>query len=382
MQTAGDNNRFRYPRISAQATQPAAADAPTAANPTRVLMSHFVSSGNNNPLLFYYGYVGVNRENWGGSLTGGNNANAANYPGAQVIVDNNNTVQRDGVAVRGGEFSVTGALSNGLPVIVWYDDTNDRLWLSHPGTIPAAAGTNNYFSTANASAVLNHTSTVNWSNNYTLIARNAGSHVDMVIDRLDNIHLAYYDAMNGGLHYALIPYTTVNTGRQLNNNLTPATGITIRVPDVANAKFARVDTFLPAGIKIMLNLREEGKDNFVPYISYFHGAFTGTRNAIRVAWRKNMTTGTASIPHGTNELNFFTGDWEVMTVPVRTAPVFDEFICNGVPAASTGWVDPQSPSLLSRRTTALENSIVLGYMTTTSFEGAILKANMRTQPAR
>ena len=39
---------------------------------------------------------------------------------------------------------------------------------------------------------------------------------------------------------------------------------------------------------------------------------------------------------GTNELDYFTGDWEAMTVPSGTIPVGTDTISNGVPAADTG----------------------------------------------
>ena len=79
-----------------------------------------------------------------------------------------------------------------------------------------------------------------------------------------------------------------------------------------------------------------------------------------------------------------------MTVPVRATPVADEYVCNGVPTVSIGgWVDPvgstpanNNVNSLKRKETDLSKSIVLGYFTMSHYEGAILKADMTTQPQR
>jgi len=53
--------------------------------------------------------------------------------------------------------------------------------------------------------------TAAWQNNAVKIADFAGTHVDLAVDEGDNVHLAYYDVRNGGLHYAYIPALDANT---------------------------------------------------------------------------------------------------------------------------------------------------------------------------
>jgi hypothetical protein len=183
----------------------------------------------------------------------------------------------------------------------------------------------------------------------------------MVVDGDDNIHLAYYDAGNGGLYYAYVPYNAAD-GR----------------PDAARAKTARVDTYLAAGTKLMINVRKETV-GYVPYISYYHGSFSETRNSVRAAWRDDFSGGTESIPHGTNPDDSFTGAWEVMTVPVINAALNDEFICNGVPVSAEGWLAP-SPGFdySGPDGSNISDSIIIGYPSGAArYDGAILKANIR-----
>jgi len=193
------------------------------------------------------------------------------------------------------------------------------------------------------------TSTADWQKNAALVQRFAGTHVDMAVDGGNNIHLAYYDVRNGGLYYAYIPVKGTGTGA---------------LPDTSRISTARVDTYLSAGTKLMINVRQEN-GRYVPYISYCHNSFAETRNSIRVAWQKNPV-----LLDGTNPDDSFTGNWEVMTVPTGTVPLTDEFVTNGVPtSSSTAWA-PTGGTLLGRD---LSRSILVGYMTTDWYEGAVLK---------
>jgi hypothetical protein len=198
-----------------------------------------------------------------------------------------------------------------------------------------------------------------------MIKAGAGTHVDMAVDRLNGIHLAYVDASKGGLWYTYIA-----------NAMAPATNTTVRV-----------DTYLSVGQKLMINVRESGTNtgNFVPYITYIHNAFAETRNSVRVAWRNTTMAGLA---HGTDDNNTFTGAWEVMTVPAGTMPNTQEFVSNGVPAAATNWTAPnfEVADTVNNITTVhrvrtpgagIDNTILVGYMTNRWYEGAVLKFNIR-----
>jgi hypothetical protein len=202
------------------------------------------------------------------------------------------------------------------------------------------------------------TTTAQWQDNAMEVAAFAGTHVDMAIDQDDNVHLAYYDVQNGGLYYALIPPVGIGADT---------------IPDKNNIRTARVDTYLSAGTKLMLNVRREGTRN-VPYISYYHASFAETRNAIRVAWRTDFAN-PAMPPDGTYRDDSFTGAWEVMTVPVQTLPLADEFICSGVPTGtSIAWAPALAANSLRGRD--LSKSILVGYMTEKWYEGAVLKDSL------
>jgi len=206
-----------------------------------------------------------------------------------------------------------------------------------------------------------------WQDNAVIIDSGKGAHVDMAVDGDDNVHLAYYDVNNGGLYYALIHPT--GTGADMRPNITKAGNM------AANITPVKVDTFLSAGTKLMINVRKEGV-NYVPYITYAHASFAETKNSIRVAWRADMTT--TNVPAGTDANDIFTGKWEVMTVPVSSTvtPRTDEFVCNGVPTVTT-WT---APGGTLNYNTNLNQTIIVGYMTDQWYEGAILKGNIITVP--
>jgi len=212
------------------------------------------------------------------------------------------------------------------------------------------------------------TYTNTWQGNAVVIDTGKGAHVDMAVDGNDNVHLAYYDVNNGGLYYALIPPSGTDAAKRPNT-----TGITP----------VKVDTFLSAGTKIMINVRPSD-GNYVPYITYAHASFAETKNSIRVAWRINSDFNNSKPSAGTDENDIFTGKWEVMTVPVSSTvvPRTDEFICNGVPTATT-WTPPGNPpenqSTLTYNTN-LHQSIIVGYMTDQWYEGAIIKGNIIAVP--
>jgi hypothetical protein len=141
----------------------------------------------------------------------------------------------------------------------------------------------------------------------------------------------------------------------------------------------RVDTFLSAGVKLMINVRQEtrdGKSRYVPYISYSHSSFNDTENSVRVAWPRNFDASNDAPLPGSLPGDLLSGDWEVMTIPTNNVPSTAEVISNGVPSSQTGWVEPSAGNVadgLTKGTTNLANSVFVGYLTREYFEGAILK---------
>jgi hypothetical protein len=411
-----DAYRVRNPRMMARSTNGTA--APTNNNATRLFMSYYDGNSKDNPVVFRYGLVGVTsntdatlpaRSDAGGNFppdgytkatNGSNNGNLGRWGeanetgiprsydsgtydgytgrnltdgtgnsnngkfGSHQVVANNFTEHK------GSIYTAVGGLKNGRPVIAWYDSSAQQLCFSYGNgtitgtTVGGAAGTSWV-----------DTTTAQWQANTKVIANSVGTHVDLAVDQDDNVHLAYYDVINGGLYYTYIPYALANGGVWTTDNW---------------PKPIRVDTYLSAGTKLQINVRREGTRN-VPYISYFHASFAETMNSVRIAWPVLFEDG---IPlDGTLSDDSFTGAWEVMTVPVGSTPVSDSFVCSGVPTAVTGWAVPNNTNTSLQGTGGttsnlrsysnnyggtigtknLSNSVMLGYMTNNWYEGAILK---------
>ena len=110
-----------------------------------------------------------------------------------------------------------------------------------------------------------------------------------------------------------------------------------------------VDSYLSVGTNISVNVRKESGKN-VPYIYYYNASSNQTPNSIKVAWRNDMTT----LRDGAIN-DKFTGAWESMTIPTTNIPV-DATVCGGVPTGGT-----------------YANTVVLGYMTDTRYEKAVIK---------
>jgi len=361
-------DRFRIPRIAVQSTgatynSNGSITAGNRANDKvdRILVSFF--DANSSEIKVIYGLIGD-----------GSGFNATPASSSYVNIHNNtptppsgtagtpitSTVASGSVSKQGSPYTAVGLLKNGLPVIAWYDAVNKKLYLSY-GSAPSIPATSNVgVSDGAGTGYPNNWTTIPWQANAVEIDSGKGSYVDMVVDAADNIHLAYY-SNSGGVYYALIP---------------TAGGI----PNTANKQIFKVDTYLSAGTKLMLNVRKNG-DNYVPYISYANASFPGTVNAVRVAWRVNFSAqspGGPDVMNGTDANDRFIGNWEVMTVPVNNIPNSDEYVCNGVPYTTTGWY--LTGTGLSSNTTAINQSILVGYLTDTSYEGAILKGNILSVP--
>ena len=354
-----DANRVRIPRISTQHTRPndnnGNPQRASADYATRIFMSYYDGNSADNAVIFNYGMIGdlstgavSQGRGFGGDLF---QDNIATSPKGQVVATNT-------TGKASGMYTATGCLSSGRPLVAWYDRVNQKLWLSYGSGVPSTTTAPAPNSTVNITTSIVTTTTTQWQDNAMEVAAFAGTHVDMAVDQDDNVHLAYYDVQNGGLYYALIPPT--GTGNDI-------------IPDKNKIRTARVDTYLSAGTKLMLNVRREAARN-VPYISYYHASFAETRNAIRVAWRTDFSA-PAVPPDGTYADDSFTGAWEVMTVPVQTLPLADEFICNGVPTGtSTAWAP--APAANSLRGRDISKSILVGYMTEKWYEGAVLKDSL------
>jgi len=331
-------NRVRVPKVHAY---------DTAANSSRVVTSYYDESL--NQINFHYGTItGTQATN-----TGTGTANVANWARGGDFANHHTAPQV--VAVSGSTHdgsihTAVATLSNGVPVIAWYSPKSDSIVFSNGNAI----GTN----------ATSTTNTDTWQSNAVVIDTGKGSYVDMAVDGVNNVHLAYYDSNNGGLHYAYIPY---NSG----------TGL----PNKTAIERARVDTFLGAGTNIMINIRLEG-GGYRPYISYIHSSYATTRSAVRIAWPITPLSGTKyTVANNTNNSDLFLGTWEVMSVPIVNAPItplYSTFVVsNGVPTSVTNWVKPAGINWPATNTAnTIEKSVVIGFMAGSRYEGAVLKADI------
>jgi len=403
LRLTGNINRVRTPSLFAQT--PGGGSIPGSdAAATRVLMGYFDSFGNNNALFFRYGLVGGPTTATAGF--GGNFPNSTTYnptshlflpvqggAGPGLPANSPQVIANDNTTHQGSSHVSVGALSNGLPVVAWFDRVNQNLVFSHGGSSAQPPLNNTALATSvtGTGNIVNAT-TQQWQDNAVIIHHGVGTHVAMAIGSDNVIHLAYYDVVNGGLFYARV-YPT-------------GSGLTVQ-PDMNNIHVARVDTFLSAGTNLSINVREETHGTatfYVPYISYFHASFRDTRNSIRVAWLRPDSAGNMTVRHGTFGGNLslgpgihqglgglvaagfpadtFTGAWEVMTVPARNTPVVDEFVGIGVPRTGRFFAPIDSGGEASNLARAgsfaasaagLHRSVLVGYMTDAYYEGAVLK---------
>ena len=280
---------------------------------TKVYISYFDANHPKNPVKFRFGTVGSSNNFTDGIADGGgtntsagamdslSNGSAPNY---HTIADD------DSPRYKGGPYVAHGVTSGGVAVVAWYDATNKCLVYSYNTTpqTPAQGGV--------------------WQTNAQLIDDDfAGWYVDLAVDKNNGIHIAYYSSSKGDLKYAYLP--------SYNGTATVVT----------------VDSYLSVGTQISISTREES-GKIVPYISYFQSAFTQTPSSVRVAWRNDLT---GTVKDGAKD-ELFTGNWEVMTIPMKGIIPKDETICNGVPTGG-GWA----------------NTVVLGFMSDDGYKKAVLR---------
>jgi len=332
-----DANRVRIPRIFAQNISNTGSS-----KVSRVLVGYWDGLVSPNSLRISYGTV---------SGTGATATFATQFTNNSATASSSMEIANNNQTYRGSIYSAVACLSDGRPVVAWYDRDKMRLVFS--------------FGETQSGTTINTTDLATWQSRAFVIQEAAGTHVDIAVDPDNNVHLAYYDVFNGGLYYAYIPSTWYNASAAQRADL---------------LEIAKVDTYLSAGTKLTINVRNESTTTpavtkYVPYISYFHASFAETRNSIRVAWpvtTVNETTGKMAVENGTDGDDCFTGKWEVMTVPALNIPISDSFICHGVPRTTENWVTPSGMTTYSN----INRTILVGYMTDIRYEGAVLKRDL------
>ena len=326
-QYGGDNgsyniNRVQRPKLIASGNTSSAT----------IYLAYYDASANN--IKFRYGTVTgtetANNTNRTSKMTGGfandlagngtDTGNTASSASNYHLIANS----ADGTTFKSGEYTAIGYTSEGAAVIAWYDSKARRIVYSYnddPETVISSMTDNTWQSNA-----------VYLDTQYT------GWYVDLAVDDVDGVHIAYYNSKTGDLKYAYIP-TYDGVSRDNNGNLTGATVVT-------------VDSYLSVGTNITINVRKEGNVN-VPYIYYYNTSSNQTMNSIKIAWQNETTLRDGAIN------DKFTGAWESMTIPTQNIPV-DATVCGGVPTSGD-----------------YKDTAVLGYMTDVYYEKAYIKGNIK-----
>ncbi|MCF6334463.1 MAG: Ig-like domain-containing protein [Spirochaetales bacterium] len=188
---------------------------------------------------------------------------------------------RELVTSQASPYLAMGVTDADIVVIVYYNQTTGYLNLINSTTAVDRADT---------------TVDITWSAPVQINIPYTGWYVSMFIETDGNsltddpIHLAAYDTVNADLRYIYL------------NSYTDTT------PDSA-----RVDAVNSVGIYSDIKVL-----NGVPYISYYNNSENGTRDSIKLA--KFNGDPAVSVSDGASLDGLFTGDWDVMTVPVNTVP--------------------------------------------------------------
>ena len=332
-----DVNRVRIPKIAVQG-------GGTALDPAKIAMVYF--DGNmkdDSAVKFRFGTV-INVETSVPTVSGtrtaitggiaynvGNNGagsdpyspkKSGSAKGYEIIADT-----ADSTTHKSGLYAAVGLTSTNRAVVVWYDAANSQLVYSYRdmGASYAAPGTEG------------DRKTTDWQNHAVVIDDGAPLYVDLVIDDEDGLHIGYYSSGNGGVRYAYLAPDKV-------------TGTT--KPNTSDFKIATVDTYMNPGTFLKMGVRKENSKQ-VPYISYYHNGFYGSKNAARIAWLKDGIASADDVKNGVVS-NKFTGDWVVMTVPASNG-IQQYTICQGVPTSGD-----------------YANKVIAAYFTNKNYEMAVL----------
>ncbi|MBC6719865.1 Ig-like domain-containing protein [Treponema sp. Marseille-Q4130] len=319
-----DVNRVQIPKMAVRGSG-------TLTDPARLALVYFDKNvANDAPVKFRYGTVKSPTNISGGLQYNIQPSGGDGDPDSSGSAKGYEVVANTASGHQGGGYAAVGLTSTNRAVVVWYDAANSQLVYSYRdmGTSYTAPG------------IGADRKTTDWQNHAVVIDDGAPLYVDLVIDDEDGLHIGYYSSGNGGVRYAyLAPDKVTGTAK----------------PDTSDFKIATVDTYMNPGTFLKMGVRKENNKQ-VPYISYYHNGFYGSKNAARIAWLKDGIASTDDVKNGVSN-NKFTGDWVVMTVPARSG-IQQYTICQGVPTNGI-----------------YANKVIAAYFTNKNYEMAVLTKN-------
>jgi len=177
--------------------------------------------------------------------------------------------------------------SNDRAVIVYYNESVSKLVIKYSGALDGTTGGDERYSGSDTYAGSPLFTFTDSSANEQMPSY-VGPYVSMTIDDQDRLHIAAFDLSASDLCYILVE----------------------NFAGSANVTSARVDQYGSAGFWTDIKVRDN-----TPYIAYYNSVETGTREAVKIAWAKNMVTDAASVKSGVDSEGYTTGNWEYRTVP-------------------------------------------------------------------
>jgi hypothetical protein len=190
-------------------------------------------------------------------------------------------------------------------VIAWYDSATGQLVFSY-NTDPKNNGSKD-----------------NWQSNARTVDTNAGEYVSMAVDTDGGIHLAYYSSNGADLKYA---YASSYSG-----NFTPV------IVDAYQS--VGTHTSITAGKRNIAAPAAAPDWRIAPAISYYASG-GGSSLAAKAAYRDySVVSSGGPAVAGVNEMDMYTGAWEVSTVPAKNS-VLEYRISVGAYVDSSGKLQP------------------------------------------
>lgn len=298
----------------------------------------YTNGGATSP--YWSGYTGVN------SSASGNNAlnlDSVNYtPGLQLGRYVNLQMEVKGSSLTAGQYSKV--------YLTWYDNYTGEILFRNFRVGDSGGGTNLFTGTTTNQADLTVTSA---DTSRELVSNQGSPYLSMGITDDDRVVIVYYDQSTGYLNLVYsttavdradtstditwsspmqinLPYTGwyVSMFVETDGNTGTADPIHIAAYDTVNADLryiyldsyldttpssARVDAVNSVGIYTDIKVQSG-----TPYIAYYNNSENGTRDSIKMA--KYNGDPSVSVTDGALVTGEYTGDWDVMTVPVNTVP--------------------------------------------------------------
>ncbi len=251
----------------------------TNGNYATVFMAYYDDNTEDKDLLFRNFRVGRHASVGNALYSGGTSSTGDAYAQSTNIGDPEDDTRLIAATSASKHFDI-GITSGGRVVIIYYDESNSRLYLRYSNA--AVDGSN-------------PDGVIAWTTSSVTFPSYVGNYVSMDIDGSDGIHISAYNAADGDLAYLYLPSYSSTA-----------------------LEHVTVDATFSVGYWTKIKVLEDG-GTITPYIAYYNSTENGQRDTIKLAYTKSGITA-GSIPGGVDGSGYTTGDWEYLNVPAITPP--------------------------------------------------------------